>query len=147
MKRLLRLIATILVLILFSVSPAQALFGSECKKPKSTYENYLSEYKKHLSAEKIAESKFVSQREIKYQKCLKNPKTFLQERQLNALSLNEQGCNRWYAFYASAESPKVMGRSSVDAYADAMLVVTNYKKCFDPSVYIQAVKWLKANSK
>ena len=145
MKRLLRLMATILVLILFSVSPAQALFGSECKKPKSTHKNYLSEYRKQLSAEKIAEGKFVSQREVEYQRCLKNPKTFFQVRQLNSLTLNEGGCNRWYTFYARAESPKVMGRSSSEAYADAMLIVTSYKKCFDPSVYIQAVKWLKAN--
>ena len=145
MKRLLRMISTILVLILFSFSPAQALFGSECKKPKSTYEKYLSEYKKQVSAEKIAEGRFLSRREVEYQRCLKNPKTFLQARHLNALAQNEGGCNRWYTFYARAESPKVMGRSSAEAYADAMLIVTNYKKCFDPSVYIQAVKWLKAN--
>jgi hypothetical protein len=147
MKQLLRLIATALVLILFSVSPAQALFGSECKKPKSTYSKYLTEHRKKVSAEKTAETKFVSQRERNYQECLKYPKAFLQSRNWKELSQDKAGCGLWKMFYARAESPQTMGRSSVEAYADAMLIVTSYKKCFDPSVYIEAVKWLKANPK
>ena len=147
MKRLLRLKAATIVVILVSISPAEALFGSECKKPKSTHSQYLTEYRKQLGAEKTAEIKFVSQRKRDYQQCLKNPKAFLLSRNLKALSQDKAGCGLWEIFYARAESPQVTGRSSVEAYTDAMLIVTSYKKCFDPSVYIEAVKWLKANPK
>jgi hypothetical protein len=147
MKRLLGLIATAIVVILVSISPAEALFGSECKKPKSTHSQYLIEYRKQLSAEKTAEIKFISQRKRDYQQCLMNPKAFLLSRNLKAVSRDKAGCGLWEMFYARAESPKIMGRSSAVAYADAMLIVSSYKKCFDPSVYIEAVKWLKANPK
>jgi hypothetical protein len=147
MKRILRLTAATIVVILVSISPAEALFGSECKKPKSTHSRYLTEYRKQLGAEKTTEIKFVSQRKRDYQQCLKNPKAFLLLRNLKALSQDKAGCGLWEMFYAHTESPKIMGRSSVSAYADAMLIVKSYQKCFEPSVYIEAVKWLKANQK
>jgi hypothetical protein len=143
MKRSFRLIATTIVVILVSISPAEALFGSECKKPKGTYLIFLNEYKKQLSAERVAASKFRSNQNRDYQQCLTNPKAFLASRNLNTVSQDEAGCGLWKMFYAG--SPTIFGRSSVTAYKDAMLIVTSYKKCFDPSLYIEAVKWLKAN--
>ena len=144
MKRLLRLIAVSLTLILFSVSPAQALFGSECKKPKSTYSQYLNEYRRQLSAEKTAESRFLSNRDRDFKQCLSNPKVFFESRGSNR-GQDAVGCDVWRVF--DAKRPTIVGRSAVKAYKDAMLIVTSYKKCFDPSVYIEAVKWLKANPK
>ena len=150
MKRLLRLIATILVLVLFSVSPAQALFGSECKKPKSTYELYLSSSKSLEIKERAAKSKVDAQTAAEFKRCLKNPKTFLREKGLNKkpYSVDSLGCEFWKISYGGYPlSIYSGGKSAYEEYKNAMLIVTSYKKCFDPSVYIEAVKWLKANPK
>lgn len=147
MKRLLRLIATIIVLILFSVSPAQALFGSDCKKPKAQYVKYLSSSKALKIRETIAKNRAIAQADSLYKVCLKNPKLFLDERGLGVLwyPRNREGCATWKRV-DSVNVPFVEGKiTSYEEYKNAMLIVTNYKKCFDPSVYIQSVKWLKAN--
>ena len=150
MNRLLRLIAIILVLILFSVSPAQALFGSECKKPKSTYAQYLSSSKSLEIKERNAENKFDAQKDADFKRCLKNPKTFLTEKGLNVKSFPRTafGCESWK--WSQPGYPLSIysgGKWAYDEYKNAMLIVTSYKKCFDPTVYIEAVKWLKANPK
>jgi hypothetical protein len=148
MKRLLRLIAVSLVLILFSVSPAQALFGSECKKPKSTYQQYLSSSKNLEVKEREAKKKVDVQTAAEFKRCLKNPKTFLREKGLNKepYSKNSLGCEFWKISYGGYPlSIYSGGKSAYEEYKNAMLIVTSYKKCFDPSVYIEAAKWLKAN--
>jgi hypothetical protein len=148
MKQLMRLIATTLVLILFSVSPAQALFGSECKKPKSTYQQYLLSSKNLEVKEREAKKKVDIQTAAEFKRCLKNPKTFLREKGLNKkpYSKNSLGCEFWKISYGGYPlSIYSGGKSAYEEYKNAMLIVTSYKKCFDPSVYIEAVKWLKAN--
>jgi hypothetical protein len=80
MTRLLRLVSITLILTLISVSPAQALFGSECKKPKSTYEQYLSSPKALEIKERAAKSKVDAQTAAEFKRCLKNPKTFLRKK-------------------------------------------------------------------
>ena len=148
MKRLLRLIAVSLVLILLSVSPAQALFGSECKKPKSTYQQYLLSSKNLEVKEREAKKKVDIQTAAEFKRCLKNPKTFLREKGLNKkpYSKNSLGCEFWKISYGGYPlSIYSGGKSAYEEYKNAMLIVTSYKKCFDPSVYIEAVKWLKAN--
>ena len=150
MNRLLRLIAIILVLILFSASPAQALFGSECKKPKSTYQQYLSSSKTLEVKEREAKKKVDAQTAADFKRCIKNPKTFLREKGLDKepYSRNSLGCEFWKISYGGYQlSIYSGGKSAYEEYKNAMLVVTSYKKCFDPSVYIEAVKWLKVNPK
>jgi len=150
MKQFLRLIATILVLLLFSVSPAQALFGSECRKPKSTNAQYLSSSKSLEVKEREAKKKVDAQTAADFKRCLKNPKTFLSEKGLNKepYTRNSLGCEWWKVSYGGYPlSIYSGGKSAYEEYKNAMLIVTSYKKCFDPSVYIEAVKWLKANPK
>lgn len=150
MRQLLRLISTILVLIIVSVSPAEALFGSECKKPKSTYEQYLSSSKSREIKEREAKKKFDVQRDADFKRCLNNPKAFLTEKGLDkrAYPRTSIGCEFWKMSYGGYPiSIYSGGKSAYDEYKNAMLIVTSYKKCFDPSVYIEAVKWLKANPK
>ena len=150
MKYSLRLIATIVVAVIVSISPAEALFGSDCKKPKSTYGQYLSSSKSLEIKERIAENKFDSQKDADFKLCLKNPKTFLSKKGLNSKSYPRTalGCETWK--WSQPGYPLSIysgGKWASEEYKNAMLVVTSYKKCFDPSVYIEAVKWLKANPK
>ena len=150
MKRLLRLTATTIVVILVSISPADALFGSECKKPKSTYAQYLSSSKTLEIKEREAKKKVDAQTGAEFKRCLKNPKTFLREKGLdkNPYPRGSLGCESWKLnFGGYPVSIFSGGKSAYEEYKNAMLVVTSYKKCFDPTVYIEAVKWLKANPK
>jgi hypothetical protein len=145
MKNLAKLVFVVFFFLFASTQPSFALFNNECKKPKSTYQNYLNEYTKQLSAERAAASKFESQRNRDFQQCLTNPRVFLVSRNLNAVRKDKIGCEYWKAFYAG--SPTIFGRSSITAYKDAMLIVKSYQKCFDPSVYINALKWLEMQGK
>ena len=150
MRRLLRFIATTVVLILVSVSPAEALFGSECKKPKATYAQYLSSSKALQVKEAKDKANANAQTNLEFSRCLKNPKAFLIEQKLNDRQMfprNKDGCSMWKIFYGGGV-PYFQGqKTSYEEYKNAMLIVTSYKKCFEPSVYIEAVKWLKANPK
>ena len=142
--------ATNLILILFSVSPAQALFGSECKKPKSTYAQYLSSSKSLDIKERAAKNKVDAQTAAEFKRCLKNPKTFLREKGLDKepYSQGSLGCEFWKISYGGYPlSIYSGGKSAYEEFKNAMLIVSSYKKCFEPSVYIEAVKWLKANPK
>ena len=150
MKRLLRLIATTSVVILVSISPAEALFGSECKKPKATYAQYLSSSRALQVKEAKAQSDANKKTDLEYFRCTQNPKVFLLEKKLDDKKLfprNKAGCDMWKIFFRGGV-PFVQGaKTAVEDYKNAMLIVTSYKKCFDPSVYIEAVKWLKTNPK
>lgn len=150
MTRVSKLVATTLIIALFSTSPAEALFGSECKKPKATYAQYLSSSKALEVKERDAKKKFDVQKDADFKRCLKNPSTFLTEKGLSKKSYprTSVGCEFWK--FSSPGYPLSIfsgGKSAYEEYKNAMLIVTNYKKCFDPSVYIEAVKWLKANPK
>lgn len=150
MTRVLRLASITLILTLISVSPAQALFGSECKKPKSTYEQYLSSSKALEIKERAAKSKVDAQTAAEFKRCLKNPKIFLREKGLNKkpYSQGSLGCEFWKISYGGYPlSIYSGGKSAYEEFKNAMLIVTSYKKCFEPSVYIEAIKWLKANPK
>ena len=150
MKRLLRLLATAIVVILVSISPAEALFGSECKKPKSTYAQYLSSSRALQVKEAKAKSVANKKTDLEYVRCTKNPKAFMLEKKLDDKTLfprNLDGCGMWKIFFRVGV-PYVQGaKTALEEYKNAMLIVTSYKKCFDPSVYIEAIKWLKANPK
>jgi hypothetical protein len=142
--------ATSLILVLVAASPAEALFGSECKKPKSTYAQYLSSSKTLEVKERKAKNKVDAQTAADFKRCLKNPKTFLREKGLDKkpYSSGSLGCEFWKLSYGGYPlSIYSGGKSAYEEYKNAMLIVTSYKKCFDPSVYIEAVKWLKANPK
>jgi len=145
MRQFFKFTSILLIVVIASTDSSAAFFNSECKKPKATYESYLNEYKKQLSAEKLASSQFNSQRDRDFVQCLKNPKLFIEARNLKALRKDKIGCEYWKMFYA--DYPTIQGRSSQAAKKDAMLIVKNYKKCFDPSVYINALKWLEQNGK
>jgi hypothetical protein len=143
MKLFLKLMFAIFLFLFVATEPSFALFNNECKKPKATHQNYLNEYKRQMSAEKLASSKFEAQRNRDTQLCMQNPKKFLEARNLNSLRQDSVGCEYWKIFYAGG--PTISGRKSIEAYKDAMLIVKNYKKCFDPSIYINALKWLEKN--
>ncbi len=150
MKRLLRLVATTIVVILVSINPAEALFGSECKKPKSTYSQYLSSSKALQIKEANDKANANARTNAEFNRCLKNPKVFLGEKKLNDRQFyprTKDGCSMWKIFYGGSVTFFEGQKTSYEEYKNAMLVVTSYKKCFDPSVYIEAVKWLKANPK
>ena len=90
-----RLVAITFALILVSVSPAEALFGSECKKPKSTYSKYLTSSKTLKIKEVAAQAAARSKEESEYFRCTLNPKAFLQEKTLkdtNTFTRNKDGC-------------------------------------------------------
>jgi hypothetical protein len=139
-KRSLRLTATTIVLILVSISPAEALFGSECKKPKATYAQYLSSSKSLQIQEANTQARAREQKEQEYRRCLKNRKAFFLEKKISDKTLS---CELWKLLYDVPIAPRA--KTAFEEYKNAMLIVTSYKKCFDPSVYIEAVKWLKAN--
>lgn len=142
MKLTIRLIATTMVVSLVTVSPAEALFGSECRKPKSTYAQYLSSSKSLQTQEANIQARAREQKEEEYRRCLKNRKAFLIEKSITDKKLS---CELWKLLYDVPIAPRA--KTAYEEYKNAMLIVTNYKKCFDPSVYIEAVKWLNANPK
>jgi hypothetical protein len=140
MKRSLRLIAATIVVILVSISPAEALFGSECRKPKSTYAQYLSSSKSLQTQEANIQVKARELKEQEYLRCKKNRKAFFTEKMITDKTLS---CELWKILYDVPVTPRA--KTAYEEYKNAMLIVTSYKKCFDPSVYVEAVKWLKAN--
>jgi hypothetical protein len=126
--------------------PSSALFGSECKKPKTTYSKYLKEYNKQLKAEKSLLARYQARKESEYKECLKNPKQYLASIGLNWGPKGKSGC-LYLKSVQIGESESISGRKSVEAYRDAMLIIKNYKNCFKPSQYINATQWLKNNNK
>jgi hypothetical protein len=138
MKQVLRLVAITLVATLFSVSPAEALFGSECKKPKAAYAQYLS-VSKSLQKQEARAIEIEAQ---EYLRCLKNPKAFFLKKRITDKNYS---CGTWRLLDRIPVTPRE--KTSLKEYKNAMLIVTSYKKCFDPSVYIEAAQWLKANPK
>ena len=150
MKTFLRLMTTSLILVLVAASPAEALFGSECKKPKATYAQYLSSSKKLQIKEAGAQAAARTKADSDFFRCTLNPKAFLLEKNLKdtkTFPRNREGCSMWKIFYGGGVPYYAGAKTAVEEYKNAMLIVTSYKKCFDPSVYIEAVKWLKANPK
>jgi len=139
MKQVLRLVAITVAVTLFSVSPAEALFGSECKKPKAAYAQYLS-VSKSLQKQEARAIEIEAQ---EYLRCLKNPKEFSLGKKITDKEFN---CSFWkLGLY---DVPISLGsKTAFKEYKKAMLIVTSYKKCFGPSVYIEAAQWLKANPK
>jgi|GEM_PF-4574987 hypothetical protein len=145
-SRFIKLASLVLCYLFFTAGPSSALFGSECKKPKATYQKYQQEYSRQLKAEKISLARYEAKRESEYRECLKNPKAFLTAREFNLGKKDKDGCYLFKALGVGFSYP-VSGRKSVDAYRDSMLIIKSYKNCFEPSQYINATQWLKNNNK
>lgn len=143
MRRFIKLSSLIFCYLLFTAGPSSALFGSECKKPKASYEKYLqSAYTQKAKEDK---AKAAAEAKIKrdFAECEKNPKAFLNSRDIDRSYPRVKASCVWFKLGLETNYPSQ--KMSYEEYKNAMLVVSNYKKCFDPEVYINAKKWLQSN--
>ena len=108
-----RLIAVGLLFAMISSSPASALFGSECRKPKSSFKEQLA-----LSKKLKKEGYYISPKDqAAYELERKNTKLLL-----------------------PPEPPWDYGklRKSEKAFDTAYRIVLNNPKCFDPVIVVEA---------
>ncbi len=133
-----RLIAIGLLFTIISSSPATALFGLECRKPKATFNDQFAQSKKlkkaaydFTTAEKAAF--YLQQRKkkkIDFSNCLKN-KMFTR--------LNCEA-------FANLPPESGLVRSDIllksqKALDTAYRIVLNNQKCFDPIVVVEAQRF------
>lgn len=138
-----RFLMVVLISNLLFAQNANALFGSECKKPKSSYAKEMNNYFKFQklaynfsASEKSAYDKNqVSVREKSYQDCIK--RKLLTVRECKAMKeLSEQ-------LYTSKNLVRPEYESSMKLSLDtAYRIVLNNQKCFDPSLVAKAQRAL-----
>ena len=115
--KLVRLIAVGLLFAVISSSPASALFGSECRKPKSSFKEQLT-----LSKKLKKEGYYISPKEqAAYDQKIKNKKLIdlPPEPPWDTLKL-------------------LKAEKSLDA---AYRIVMNNQKCFDPLIVVDAQRF------
>jgi arsenate reductase-like glutaredoxin family protein len=128
--------------VVFS-QPANALFGSECKKPKASYEKYqklAEEFSLQASKSKAANKAKLNK---DLASCRSDYKTFISTRDKFEKSLikSKNNCGIMAIFDEYLHTPGY-AESSI-ATKNSHQVVVNNQKCFSPEVVIEAQRALK----
>lgn len=156
MKKLLTLV---LVFLISSQNPAEALFGSECKKPKSTVaslEKQINSSQKSLNSANSKQSRIWrtvvltdAMRKERYKSCMA-PSTGIQ--------FGEEICRGMLAPYPKTVQECSVSNSECSEVAnliyslttkiekiknDQAQVIVNNQKCFDPLVVVRAQEEVK----
>lgn len=132
-----------LILNIFAVQSANALFGSECKKPKASYSSEIlaaDKYKRlaynFTAAEKKAfESKLKAAGEKNYKYCLSKK------------LLTKSECLAMKDIYGLFDTSSRMVRTEYETKMNLSLdtayrIVLNNQKCFDPTLVVKAQRAL-----
>ena len=123
--------------------PANALFGSECKKPKASYENYQSKAQKFMV--QANESKAANKARLNKDlaSCRSDFKAFISTRDKFEKSLikSKNNCGIMAIFDEYIFTPGY-AESSI-ATKNSYQVILNNQKCFSPELVIEAQRALK----
>lgn len=137
-------IATLVVLVITVVfaTPANALFGNECKKPKASYEQQLSRAKTlNKSAYQFTPQEkatyFLEQRKTSE----RNLQTCLKDKKMTRIE-----CKELTDLFASHPGTKLVHQDILDeankTFNTAYRIVLNNQKCFDPVLVVNAQRAL-----
>ena len=132
------------VLILITLAqPASALFNSECKKPKASYENYKNQANKF--AQQANKSRIANKEKLAKDLafCKSDFKTFIATRDKfeKALIKSKNNCGIMAVFDEYLYTPG-SAESSI-ASKNSYQVILNNQKCFSPELVIEAQRTLK----
>ena len=123
--------------------PANALFGSECKKSKASYENYQSQAQKFAlqANESKAANKEKLRKDIAF--CQSDFKSFISTRDKYQKQLikTKKSCGTMALFDEYLFTPGY-GEYAL-ATKNSNQVVVNNQKCFSPELVIEAQRALK----
>lgn len=141
MNQSLRRITLVASLILVATAhPTNALFGSECKKPKASYENYQS--KARMYSAQAAKNKIANADKLKRDTaaCNADFKSFAFARNKSIVIKKKADCIMLPLFdeYLYAQGTVESKNATKDSYQ----VVLNNQKCFSPELVIEAQRKL-----
>jgi hypothetical protein len=142
MKSYKLLVVCLTTLSLTVMHPANALFNSECKKPKASYEKYQRQIKKFsLQAnQEAAINKTRLNKDIAF--CTSDYKSFISTRDkyVKQLIKSKNNCSAIALFdeYRITPGAAYSYRATKDSYQ----VVLNNQKCFSPELVIEAQRKL-----
>ena len=134
--------ATVLVFAVVTASPSNAIFGNECKKPKTSYEQQLARAKSlNKSAYQFTQQEkaayFLEQRKSseRYLKsCLKDKK------------MTRAECKELTGLFISNPGTQLVHQDILDqankTFNTAYRIVVNNQKCFDPVLVVEAQRAL-----
>lgn len=129
-----------LAITLATAQPVNALFGSECKKPKSSYEKYQSTARMY-SAQAV-KNKIANADKLKKDTaaCNADFKSFAYARNKSIVIKKKADCKLLPLFdeYLYAQGTVESKNATKDSYQ----VVINNQKCFSPELVIEAQRRL-----
>ena len=123
--------------------PANALFGSECKKPKASYENYQNQAQKFMSQANKSQSANKEKLKKDLAFCKSDFKSFIATRDKfeKQLIKSKKNCGIMAIFDEYIFTPGY-AESSI-ATKNSYQVILNNQKCFSPELVIEAQRALK----
>ena len=134
--------AAVLVFAVVTSSPANAIFGNECKKPKTSYEQQLTRAKAlNKSAYQFTPQEkstyFLEQRRTSE----RNLKTCLKDKKMTRIE-----CKELTDLFISHPGTKLVHQDILDeankTFNTAYRIVLNNQKCFDPVLVVNAQRAL-----
>lgn len=137
-----RFVAIGMILSIISASPANALFGSECKKPKTSY------FQQHNQAQELKRAAYAVTPQDKASHYLREKKRA--EAGLKICSQNnmftEKECNAFYELAIKTSKMPLFYQEKMSQanirFNTAYRIVLNNQKCFDPIVVVEAQRFL-----
>ena len=129
-----------LTITLATAQPVNALFGSECKKPKVSYENYQSQARMYSA--QAAKYKINNAEKLKKDTvaCNADFKSFAYARNKSNVIKKKTDC-KWLPLldeYLYSQGTVESKNATKDSYQ----VVLNNQKCFSPELVIEAQRKL-----
>lgn len=130
------------LLLVVTSQPTYAFFGSECKKPKASYENFQNQAQKLM----LQANKSQSANKEKLKKdmafCKSDFKSFIATRDKfeKQLIKSKKNCGLMSIFDEYLFTPGYS--ESIQATKDSYQVVLNNQKCFSPELVIEAQRKL-----
>jgi hypothetical protein len=137
----LKILSFVIIFSIVCAQPASALFGSECRKPKASYENYKKEAQrfKTLSISQELANKEKLKKAIAT--CNADFKSYAYATKRTNVIKKKSDCGMLPLFNEFLIVPATY--ESMTASENAYRVVINNQKCFSPELVIEAQRALK----
>lgn len=143
MLRIIKLKRLILLSIIFTITSAQsasALFGSECRAPKSSYSNYQKQALSYKAQSEKAAVQIAEKLKKDLIACKADYKSFAYATNRTNLIKNKSNCGYLPLLDEYLYIPGTIEKNT--ATKNSYQVVVNNQKCFSPELVIEAQRAL-----
>ena len=136
-----KIISLTLGFVVVFCQPANAFFGSECKKPKASYENYRKEFA-NLQPQIVTQKTANKERLVKaIASCKADYKSYAFANKRTEVITSKSKCGMLPLFDEFLSVPAEF--AAYLANKNSYQVILNNQKCFSPELVIEAQRALK----